>query len=80
MRGLRQLGHPWQKLESYSLTLSREPVPQEKTLHCLHEQGIQPDRGGAALWHLGPLAEGAVAVFVGLALLVVAVRWIGTRS
>jgi hypothetical protein len=38
------------------------------------------DRGGSSLWHLGPLAEGAVAIFVGLALLVVAVRWIGTRS
>jgi ubiquinol-cytochrome c reductase cytochrome c subunit len=38
------------------------------------------DRGGTPLWHLGPLAEGAVAVFVGLGLLVVAVRWIGTRS
>jgi ubiquinol-cytochrome c reductase cytochrome c subunit len=38
------------------------------------------DRGGAPLWHLGPLAEGAVAVFVGLGLLVIAVRWIGTRS
>jgi ubiquinol-cytochrome c reductase cytochrome c subunit len=38
------------------------------------------DRGGAPLWHLGPLAEGAIAVFVGLGLLVIAVRWIGTRS
>jgi quinol---cytochrome-c reductase cytochrome c subunit len=38
------------------------------------------DRGGTPLWHLGPLAEGAVAVFVGLGLLVLAVRWIGTRS
>jgi ubiquinol-cytochrome c reductase cytochrome c subunit len=38
------------------------------------------DRGGSPLWHLGPLAEGAVAVFVGLGLLVLAVRWIGTRS
>jgi ubiquinol-cytochrome c reductase cytochrome c subunit len=38
------------------------------------------DRGGAPLWHIGPLAEGAIAVFVGLGLLVVAVRWIGTRS
>jgi ubiquinol-cytochrome c reductase cytochrome c subunit len=38
------------------------------------------DRGGDPLWHLGPLAEGAVAVFVGLGLLVLAVRWIGTRS
>jgi ubiquinol-cytochrome c reductase cytochrome c subunit len=38
------------------------------------------DRGGAPLWHVGPLAEGAVAVFVGLGLLVLASRWIGTRS
>jgi ubiquinol-cytochrome c reductase cytochrome c subunit len=38
------------------------------------------DRGGSPLWHLGPLAEGAVAIVVGLGLLVLAVRWIGTRS
>jgi ubiquinol-cytochrome c reductase cytochrome c subunit len=38
------------------------------------------DRGGAPLGHVGPLAEGAVAVFVGLGLLVLGVRWIGTRS
>jgi ubiquinol-cytochrome c reductase cytochrome c subunit len=38
------------------------------------------DRGGNGLGHLGPLAEGAVAVFVGLGLLLVAVRWIGTRT
>ncbi len=38
------------------------------------------DRGGTPLGHVGPLAEGAVAVFVGLGLLVLAVRWIGTRS
>jgi ubiquinol-cytochrome c reductase cytochrome c subunit len=38
------------------------------------------DRGGSPLWHLGPLAEGAIAVFVGLGVLVIAVRWIGTRS
>ena len=38
------------------------------------------DRGGAPLWHIGPLAEGAIAVFVGLGLLVLAIRWIGTRS
>jgi ubiquinol-cytochrome c reductase cytochrome c subunit len=38
------------------------------------------DRGGTPLWHLGPLAEGGIAVFVGLGLLVLAVRWIGTRS
>jgi len=38
------------------------------------------DRGGDPLGHFGPLAEGAIAVFVGLGLLVLAVRWIGTRS
>ena len=40
-----------------------------------------PDnRGGDPLWHIGPLAEGAVAIVIGLGLLVLAVRWIGTRS
>jgi ubiquinol-cytochrome c reductase cytochrome c subunit len=38
------------------------------------------DRGGQPLWHLGPMAEGAVAIIVGLGLLVVAIRWIGTRT
>ncbi len=38
------------------------------------------DRGGSPLWHLGPFAEGAVAIVVGLGLLVLAVRWIGTRT
>lgn len=38
------------------------------------------DRGGAGLWHLGPLAEGAVAIFLGLGALVVVLRWIGTRA
>jgi ubiquinol-cytochrome c reductase cytochrome c subunit len=38
------------------------------------------DRGGNPLWHLGPLVEGAVAVFIGLGALVLAIRWIGTRT
>jgi ubiquinol-cytochrome c reductase cytochrome c subunit len=38
------------------------------------------DRGGFALWHVGPLAEGAAAIVLGLGLLVVAVRRIGTRT
>ena len=38
------------------------------------------DRGGSPLWHLGPFAEGAVAIIVGLGVLVLAVRWIGTRT
>jgi ubiquinol-cytochrome c reductase cytochrome c subunit len=38
------------------------------------------DRGGLALWHLGPLPEGAIAVFVGLVLLLLFARAIGTRA
>jgi ubiquinol-cytochrome c reductase cytochrome c subunit len=38
------------------------------------------DRGGFPLWHLGPLPEGAVAVFVGLGLLLAMARVIGTRA
>lgn len=41
----------------------------------------RPDnRGGLALGHVGPLAEGAVAVFVGVGLLLLFTRWIGTRE
>ena len=38
------------------------------------------DRGGTALWHLGPVAEGGVAILVGLALLVLCTRLIGDQS
>lgn len=38
-----------------------------------------PDRGGFALGHLGPVAEGAVA-FVGLALFGWVCRWIGVKA
>ena len=38
------------------------------------------DRGGAGLWHFGPLPEGAVAWVVGLGLMVMVCRWIGTRE
>jgi ubiquinol-cytochrome c reductase cytochrome c subunit len=38
------------------------------------------DRGGNPLWHLGPLAEGAVAIVIGLGAVVVATRRIGTRT
>lgn len=37
------------------------------------------DRGGQPLWHLGPFAEGAVAL-VALAGLLLFVRWIGERG
>src|SRR5205807_6391965 len=35
------------------------------------------NRGGEALGHLGPLAEGAVGWIVGIGVLVLLVRWIG---
>jgi quinol---cytochrome-c reductase cytochrome c subunit len=38
------------------------------------------DRGGLPLWHAGPLAEGAVAIVLGLGALLVVVRLIGTRT
>jgi quinol---cytochrome-c reductase cytochrome c subunit len=38
------------------------------------------DHGGYPLGRIGPLAEGAVAVFVALGLLFLAIRWIGTRA
>ncbi len=37
------------------------------------------DRGGAEIGHVGPVTEGAVAWIVGLGLLLVFVRWVGTR-
>lgn len=38
------------------------------------------DRGGLALGHIGPIAEGFIAWAVGLLLLVVFVRWTGTKA
>jgi ubiquinol-cytochrome c reductase cytochrome c subunit len=38
------------------------------------------DRGGLALWHAGPLAEGAVAIVLGLGALLLISRVIGTRT
>ena len=38
------------------------------------------DRGGSALWHLGPVAEGGIAILVGLAVLVLCTHMIGDRS
>jgi ubiquinol-cytochrome c reductase cytochrome c subunit len=38
------------------------------------------DRGGNPLWHLGPAAEGGVALIVGLGMLLMATRWIGERG
>jgi ubiquinol-cytochrome c reductase cytochrome c subunit len=38
------------------------------------------DHGGEPLWHVGPLAEGAAAALLGLGLLLIGARWIGSRS
>jgi ubiquinol-cytochrome c reductase cytochrome c subunit len=38
------------------------------------------NRGGSPLWHAGPLAEGAVAIVLGLGALLVVTRLIGTRT
>ena len=38
------------------------------------------DRGGASLWHLGPLVEGGVAIIVGLGASLLVIRWIGERE
>jgi ubiquinol-cytochrome c reductase cytochrome c subunit len=38
------------------------------------------DRGGFPLGRMGPLAEGAAALVIGLGLLLLTVRWIGTRA
>jgi ubiquinol-cytochrome c reductase cytochrome c subunit len=38
------------------------------------------NRGGQPLWYLGPVAEGAIALIMGLGLLVLCARWIGERG
>ena len=37
------------------------------------------DRGGAGIGRIGPVAEGAIGWLVGLGLLFVFIRWIGTK-
>ncbi len=40
-----------------------------------------PDnRGGQPLWYLGPVAEGAAAIILGLGTLMLGIRWIGSRG
>jgi ubiquinol-cytochrome c reductase cytochrome c subunit len=38
------------------------------------------NRGGAPLWYVGPVAEGAVAIVLGMGLLLLLTRWMGTRG
>jgi len=37
------------------------------------------DRGGAPIGHVGPVAEGAVGWLIGLGVLLLFARWVGTR-
>ncbi len=37
------------------------------------------DRGGASLGRIGPVAEGAVGWLVGLGVLLIFIRWVGTK-
>lgn len=37
------------------------------------------DRGGASIGRIGPVAEGAIAWIVGLGVMLVLIRWIGTK-
>ncbi len=46
----------------------------------VRDLGHPNDRGGLPLWHAGPLAEGAVAIVLGLGALLVVLRLIGTRT
>jgi ubiquinol-cytochrome c reductase cytochrome c subunit len=38
------------------------------------------DRGGAALWHIGPVGEGLVAWLFGIGLIALFCRWLGQRQ
>lgn len=46
----------------------------------VNELDHSKDPGGNPLWHLGPFAEGLIALGVALPILLAATRWIGERS
>lgn len=52
----------------------------EDVIAYIHDLDHPDDRGGLPLWHAGPLAEGAVAIVLGLGALLVVLRLIGTRT
>jgi ubiquinol-cytochrome c reductase cytochrome c subunit len=55
---------------------------QEVTDVIAYVRGLDhpDDRGGFPLGRIGPLAEGAAAIVLGLGLLVLSILWIGTRT
>jgi ubiquinol-cytochrome c reductase cytochrome c subunit len=61
-------------------TASLSPHQVDAVVRYVESLRRPDDRGGVALWHVGPLAEGAAAILVGLGILVFAVRRIGTRT
>ena len=59
----------------------RCPTTQLSALVAYVRYLDHPDnRGGQPLWYLGPVAEGGVAILIGLGVLLVACRWIGDRT
>lgn len=46
----------------------------------LQDDRGEQDRGGLPLWRFGPFSEGIVGLLVGLVLLVLVVRWLGSRT
>lgn len=64
-------------------SFGREAVPDDQladVVAYVRYLAHPDDRGGASLWHLGPVAEGGVAIIGGLGILLLAVRWIGERA
>ena len=47
--------------------------------YVVHQQHPE-DRGGAPIGHVGPVAEGAFGWIVGLGLMLILIRWIGTTT
>jgi ubiquinol-cytochrome c reductase cytochrome c subunit len=59
-------------------TFTQEEV--NSIVKYVEHQRDPTDRGGAPVGHVGPVAEGAVGWIVGLGLLLLLIRWIGTRG
>jgi ubiquinol-cytochrome c reductase cytochrome c subunit len=55
------------------------PEEVDSIVRYIEHQKDPDDRGGAPLGHVGPVLEGAVGWIIGLGVLLVFVRWTGTR-
>jgi ubiquinol-cytochrome c reductase cytochrome c subunit len=65
------------------------PVFGERAISSTHADDVAAyvhylrhpqDRGGANLWHLGPVPEGLVAWVIGIGGVVLLCRWLGERE